>query len=205
MNIQKLTSLLTEVETLEEAKNQLANRPKNEQMKLLKDLDSFMQYIGYAGEHRVMSELMLHGVDAMDPSIDEGFDLVARKNDNIFYIQVKTTFLGKKDRYVFDLKEKNFKSKFGNKIKEVVVFVMIDATNGKNNEMNFLIMSVGELKKQKENKKVWYSKTTKKFRVNICLRDEKAFFWTLDNNVTKFLNNWNYFIGKSKLSKTVSA
>lgn len=204
MNTQKITSLLNEVETFEEAKSQLASRPKNEQMKLLKDLDNFMQYIGYAGEHRVMSELMLHGVDAMDPSIDEGFDLVARKNDNIFYIQVKTTFLGKKDRYVFDLKEKNFESKFKGKIKSVVVFVMIDATNGKNNEMNFLVMPTGELKKQKENKKVWYSKTTKKFRINICLRDSKASFWTLDNDVTKFLNDWNYFIGKARSSKIVS-
>lgn len=205
MNAQKITQLFSQAEDFEEAKIQLASQPKNEQMKLLKDLKSFMQYIGYAGEHRVMSELMLHGIDAMDPSIDEGFDLMARKDDDVFLIQVKTTFLGKKDRYVFDLKEKNFKPKYKN-IKEVVVFVMIDATDGKENKVNFLVMSVKELKKQKAKKQMWYSKTTKKFRINICLRDGRALFWKLDNDVTDSLNNWGYFLGETKKKgKTVSA
>ena len=203
MNTQKITQLFSQAEDFEEAKIQLANQPKDEQMKLLRDMKNFMQYIGYAGEHRVISELMLSGVDAMNPSIDEGFDLMARKNDDIFLTQVKTTFLGKKDRYVFDLKEKNFKPKHKN-IKEVVVFVMIDAT-GKEREINFLVMPVEELKKQKAKKQMWYSKTTKKFRLNICLREGRAFFWKLDNDVTGFLNNWGYFLGKkARKSKTVS-
>lgn len=203
MNTKKIAQLLSQAEDIAEAKVKLASQPKDEQMKLLKDMKNFMQYIGYAGEHRVMSELMLCGVDAMNPSIDEGIDLVARKGDEVFFIQVKTTFLGKKDRYVFDLKEKNFKPKYKN-IKEVVVFVMVDATR-EEREMNFLVMPIGELKKQKDKDQMWYSKTTKKFRLNICLRDDKAYFWKLDNDVTKFLNNWDFFLKKPKSSKTVAA
>ncbi len=204
MQTKKIAQLLSQAEDLEEAKIKLASRPKDEQMKLLKDLKNFMQYIGYAGEHRVISELMLCGVDAMDPTIDEGFDLMAKKEDEIFLIQVKTTFLGKKDRYVFDLKAKNFKPKYKN-LKEAVVFVMIDAT-GEKRKINFMVMPVGELEKQKKKKKMWYSKTTKKYRLNICLRDNKAYFWTLDNDLTEFLNNWNFFLGKkTKTRKTASA
>lgn len=202
MNTKKIAQFLSNSEDLEEAKIRLANQPKDKQMELLKDIKAFSQYIGCAGEHRVMSELMLSGVDAMDSSVDEGFDLMARKDGEVFLIQVKSTFLGKKDRYVFDLKEKNFKPKYKN-IKEVVVFVMLDATKEKRG-INFLVMPVEELKKQKDKDQMWYSKTTKKFRLNICLREGKAYFWKLDNDVTKFLNNWEYFLGNTQSSKTVS-
>lgn len=204
MDVKKIGLLLKDVESLEELEKNnavLASKPKNEQLRFLKDIKSFMQYIGYAGEHRVMSELLLRGVDAMNSSIDEGFDLTVRREDKVFLVQVKTTFLNKKKKFVFDLRKENFEQRYKKRINYVVVFVMVEGIDKGSEKVNFLVMPVDELKKQKEAGKVWFSKTTKKYRVQIYLRDKKAFFWTLDNDVTEFLNNWRIFTGGKDKSK----
>lgn len=50
-------------------------------------------YIGKSGEYAVMSELLWHGYNANNMSVDEGIDIVASKNNMFYFIQVKTTEL----------------------------------------------------------------------------------------------------------------
>lgn len=49
------------------------------------------QYLGTAGEYAVMSELLYKGYNVNRMVIDDGLDIIASKNDEYFYIQVKTT------------------------------------------------------------------------------------------------------------------
>lgn len=47
-------------------------------------------FIGSAGEHSVLGELLFRGYNAAIMTVDEGIDLVASKNGRYFHIQVKT-------------------------------------------------------------------------------------------------------------------
>ena len=48
-------------------------------------------FVGSAGEHAVLSELLFRGYNAAVMTVDEGIDLVASKNNRYFHIQVKTS------------------------------------------------------------------------------------------------------------------
>lgn len=48
-------------------------------------------YIGKAGEHAVMSELLFWNFNVSLMAVDEGIDVIATKNNKYFHIQVKTT------------------------------------------------------------------------------------------------------------------
>ncbi len=48
-------------------------------------------FIGCAGEHAVLSELIFRGYNAAVMTVDEGIDLVASKDNRYFHIQVKTS------------------------------------------------------------------------------------------------------------------
>ncbi|TKB51948.1 HTH domain-containing protein [Ferrimonas aestuarii] len=47
-------------------------------------------FVGAAGEHAVLSELLFRGYNAAIMTVDEGIDLVASKSNRYFHIQVKT-------------------------------------------------------------------------------------------------------------------
>lgn len=48
-------------------------------------------YVGSAGEHAVLSELLYRGFNGSVMTVDEGIDLVASKGGKFFHIQVKTS------------------------------------------------------------------------------------------------------------------
>jgi len=50
-------------------------------------------YTGKAGEFAVISELLFNGFNAGTIAVDDGIDVVAMKDNDLFYIQVKTTVL----------------------------------------------------------------------------------------------------------------
>lgn len=50
-------------------------------------------FIGRAGEYAVMSELLFRGYNANEMSVDDGIDIIASKNNVVYYIQVKTAVL----------------------------------------------------------------------------------------------------------------
>lgn len=53
-------------------------------------------YLGKAGEYATLSELLLRGYNANSMTIDDGIDIVASKNNVIYYYQVKTTTIDSK-------------------------------------------------------------------------------------------------------------
>lgn len=55
-------------------------------------------YLGKSGEYSVMSELLLRGFNANGMTVDDGIDIVASKNNVIYYYQVKTTRLDESGR-----------------------------------------------------------------------------------------------------------
>ena len=70
----------------------------------------YAQKMGAAGEHRVMSELLLRGYGAERVTIDDGVDIWAEKDGCQFYIQVKTV-TGKNNKYISTIRKKSFTKK----------------------------------------------------------------------------------------------
>lgn len=50
-------------------------------------------FVGKAGEYAVMSELLLRGYNANEMTVDDGIDVIASRNNVVYYIQVKTSML----------------------------------------------------------------------------------------------------------------
>lgn len=66
-------------------------------------------YLGTAGEYAVMSELLFNGYNVNRMVIDDGIDIVATKNNQYYYIQVKTTVMeqGKNPGWQIDINSYN--------------------------------------------------------------------------------------------------
>jgi hypothetical protein len=203
MNHKKLTPLLAQWDGEEDFAIMLANRPEQERLELLKNLDSYMQYIGYAGECRVMSELFIRGVEALDGRVDAGFDLVAMKGDAVTLVQVKTAFLGKDGIYSFNLAASDGEAKCLGKHAVCLVFVMV---TGAGEAMDCLVLPQAQFEQELDAKNIWYVESTNRHKVKIYLRDGKAFLGKLENDRTELLNNWSPFLNdvSGKTPKTLA-
>lgn len=173
----------------------LANRPKNKSLDKFKNIKSFMQYIGFAGEHAVLSKLMFQGINVMKSFIDEGFDLVATNEGKLFFIQVKTTFLSTKNEYLFNIDIKKEAVNFKGEFQPVYVFVLTEDGN----ETNFVVLTREDIERQIDLGKIWYMKSNDTHRVKFYFREGKLSIGNLDNEAMEFLNNWKVF-GNSKNS-----
>jgi len=145
-------------------------------------LTSQTQYIGSAGEHRVVSELLFRGYNASIMSVDEGLDIVTTKNNKLFNIQVKTANENKFNKYVYDIRKISFE-KFGSG-NTFYIFVLMG------NQTNFLILPSTEIEKNIQEKNILVVGHGKRYRVNLSIREGKAFLGKLSNDATFFLNNW---------------
>ncbi len=67
-------------------------------------------FMGKAGEHAVMSELLFWGLNASLMAVDEGIDIVASKDNRYFHIQVKAASPSDAGRYTFTIKSEAFES-----------------------------------------------------------------------------------------------
>jgi hypothetical protein len=67
-------------------------------------------FLGKAGEHAVMSELLFWGYNASLMSVDEGIDVVASKNNHYFHVQVKSAAESDSRRFNFKIKLSSFVS-----------------------------------------------------------------------------------------------
>lgn len=65
-------------------------------------------FLGKAGEHAVMSELLFWGYNASLMSVDEGIDIVASKQNHYFHIQVKAAAESDKGRFSYKIKNSAF-------------------------------------------------------------------------------------------------
>lgn len=67
-------------------------------------------FMGKAGEHAVMSELLFWGYNASLMSVDEGIDIVASKENRYFHLQVKASNERASGIFGFQIKKKAFES-----------------------------------------------------------------------------------------------
>jgi len=141
------------------------------------------QYIGTAGEYRVVSELLFRGYNASIMSVDEGLDIVATKDNKLFNIQVKTANENKFNKYVYDIRKISFE-KFGTG-NTFYVFIL------KGKETKFLILPSMEIEKNIQQKNILVVGHGKRYRVNLSIRDGKTYLGNLNNDATFFLNKWD--------------
>jgi len=141
------------------------------------------QYIGKAGEHRVVSELLFLGYNASVMSVDEGLDLVATKDEHLYNIQVKTSNENKFKYYIFDIRISSFEKH--NRNNTFYIFML------KGVETYFLILPFFEIQKNIDQKNILVVNKYKKYRVNIRIRDGKLYLGKLNNDLSYFMNNWS--------------
>jgi hypothetical protein len=172
----------------EEVKLALRETGEGQFAKAQEELETIKHYVGYAGEHLVVSELLLLGINAMRPNVDDGWDVIAiDRNQKTFFIQVKTAHQNKYDRYSFHLGQNDFSD--SEKIKNrVFVFVFL-SEEGK----EFAIMSGADVQVQVDKGNIWKISSTKRLRFRFYLREGKLFLGNLDNGADRFLNNWKVF------------
>lgn len=77
-------------------------------------------FFGKAGEYAVMSELLFREYNANNMAVDEGIDIVASKDNNFYFIQVKTVTLNEKRRAQATIKQKNFDKFINQQIRYVI-------------------------------------------------------------------------------------
>ncbi|MBN2566782.1 hypothetical protein JXB02_01695 [Candidatus Woesearchaeota archaeon] len=140
------------------------------------------QYVGKAGEHRVVSELLFRGFNASIMGVDEGIDIVATKERSLYNIQVKTSNENKFNYYVFDLRISSFEKY--NRNNTFYVFVL------KGEKVNFLILPYFEIQKNVDQKNILVVNKSTRYRINIRIRDGKLYLGNKENEMSYFMNNW---------------
>lgn len=61
--------------------------------------------LGKAGEFAVVSKLLLYGYNANIMTVDDGIDIIASKEQNVFFVQVKTSTVDERLRCKFAVKK----------------------------------------------------------------------------------------------------
>ncbi|MEW6378857.1 MAG: HTH domain-containing protein [bacterium] len=139
-------------------------------------------YIGRAGEHLVVSELLFRGYNASIMSVDEGLDIVATKEERLYNIQVKTSTENKFNYYVFDLRISSFEKH--NRNNTFYIFVL------KGQATHFLVLPYVEIQKNIDQKNILTVNKGTRYRVNIRIRDEKLYLGNMGNEMAYYMNNW---------------
>lgn len=101
-------------------------------------------YIGKAGEHAVLSELLFRGYNAALMSVDVGVDIMASKNNETFNIQVKTRNISKRhDAFHFNLRIVSFERH--NAGRTFYIFILRE-----NDQLDYVILPLHEIEKSIE-------------------------------------------------------
>ncbi len=142
-------------------------------------------YIGKAGEHTVLSELLFRGYNAALMVVDIGVDILAIKGGEIFHIQVKTRNISRRHAaFHFNLRIASFERH--NAGKTFYIFVLRE--NGK---LDYLILPLHEIEKAIEQEFVHVVGEGKLYRITITRRGDKISLGRRDNEVSDYLNRWN--------------
>lgn len=141
-------------------------------------------YIGKAGEHAVLSELLFRGYNAALMSVDVGVDIVASKNNDVFNIQVKTRNISKKhDAFHFNLRIVSFERHNAGR----TFYVFILREGGK---LNYIILPLNEIEKSIDEEFIHVVGNGKLYRITIKKRDNRIYLGRKENDVSYYLNKW---------------
>lgn len=138
-------------------------------------------FLGKAGEHAVMSELLFWGFNASLMAVDEGIDVVASKDNRYFHIQVKTASQNETGRYAFSIRNESFEA--NDSTQTFYVFVM-RRTRGS----DYAVIPSSHLRTQKG---LGVIASTNGMSITIA-SDEKARTYTMNrkDDITPFINNF---------------
>lgn len=117
-------------------------------------------YFGKAGEYAVMSELLFLGFNANNMTVDDGIDIIASKDNNFYFIQVKTVTLKPNRTASAKIRQKNF-DKFINQQIRYVIAVKCDK------EIRFFTLSNDAIRLLHHSKALSISEKTRDISIKI--------------------------------------
>lgn len=141
-------------------------------------------YIGKAGEHAVLSELLFRGFNASLMEVDTGVDILATKENEVFNLQVKTRNVSKRhDAYFFNIRIASFERHNSGR----TFYIFLLRNKGK---LDYLILPLVEIEKNIDQDFIKVVGNGKIYRVTIKERDGKICLGRNENDVTYYLNQW---------------
>lgn len=141
-------------------------------------------YIGKAGEHAVLSELLFRGYNAALMSVDVGVDIMASKNNEVFNIQVKTRNISKRhDAFHFNLRIVSFERH--NAGRTFYIFILRESS-----KLDYLILPLGEIEKSIDEEFIHVVGNGKLYRITVKKRDGQIYLGRKENDVSYYLNRW---------------
>lgn len=141
-------------------------------------------YIGKAGEHAVLTELLFRGFNASLMSVDVGIDVVAIKDSKTFNIQVKTRNISKThNAFFFNLRIASFERH--NSGGTFYIFVLRE-----NSKLDYLILPLSEIEKSIEQEFIHTVGRGKIYRITVRINTNKIYVGRKDNDVSYYLNRW---------------
>lgn len=138
-------------------------------------------FLGKAGEHAVMSEMLFWGFNASLMTVDEGIDVVASKDNRYFHIQVKTASANPSGSYSFSIRPESFEA--NDSAQTFYIFVM-----RKKGGNDYAVIPSSHLRTQKN---LGVIGGTNALSVTIA-PDQKGRVFTLGrkDDITPFINNF---------------
>ncbi len=142
-------------------------------------------YIGKAGEHAVLSELLFRGYNAALMSVDVGVDIVATKDNETFNIQIKTRNISKKHgAFYFNLRIASFERH--NAGRTFYIFILRE-----NSKLDYLILPLHQVEKSIEEEFIHIVGNGKLYRITIKKRDGKVYLGRREKDVSYYMNHWD--------------
>jgi len=100
-------------------------------------------YIGKAGEHAVLSELLFREFNASIMTVDQGIDIVASKGKEFYYIQIKTANYRNGSFYA-SINKKQFE-RYNNKDTFYIIVLRYRMKNEKEPRSGFIVFKSSDL------------------------------------------------------------
>ncbi|OGZ24046.1 MAG: hypothetical protein A3A08_01375 [Candidatus Nealsonbacteria bacterium RIFCSPLOWO2_01_FULL_41_9] len=142
-------------------------------------------YIGKAGEHAVLSELLFRGYNAALMSVDVGIDIVATKDNETFNIQIKTRNISRKhEAFYFNLRIASFERH--NAGRTFYIFILRE-----NSKLDYLILPLHQIEKSIEEEFIHIVGKGKLYRITIKKRGGKVYLGRQENVVSYYMNRWD--------------
>lgn len=105
-------------------------------------------FIGKAGEYGVMAELLLNGYNANSMSVDDGIDIVACRDNVVYYVQVKATFMNANNTALFPpIKMKSFDRYIAANTRYILCVLMDDKNNERVYRKKYVTFTNEDIKK----------------------------------------------------------
>lgn len=149
----------------------------------LETADISSNMLGKAGEYAVVSRLLINGYIANIMSVDEGIDIIACKDQNVFFVQVKTSTIKQNLRCRFSIKKSAYQKGHLLQVRYLLV------VRYGNNELLFIKLTEDDIKRLGN----YISSEKNMINMNVKFENGKAYIYKGDkqDELDFFLNNFD--------------